>query len=259
MSSHKYLLVLAIAGALAAVGLWAGGVDAAGHSPDGQQRAHQHARSGECPMQARGECPMQTGGECPMKAHGAGALAYEQTPKLAEALAAVGKAEQAVQAGRSEEALKALAEAKELLEESHQALSEHVPPVVNERCPVMGNPIDPENLSAENTRLYRGKRVGFCCPACPAKWDEMSDEEKQEALKEAGAAGADAKEEAAVVNDRCPIMGTPIDPQDVPEELTREYQGRKIGFCCGGCPRAWDRLSDEQKQDKLDNLLSAVD
>lgn len=246
MSTRGTLWVLAAAGAVVAVGIWTGAVTAGSHGrgkPDHAMRHHEEKTAGDRDHN-----------------HGAGVLAYEQAPKLAEALAAVEKAEQAVRDGETDEALKALAEAKELLAGSHKALSKHVPPVVNDRCPIMGNAVDGESVEPRNTRLYRGKRVGFCCPACPAKWDEMSDEQKHRALKEAGAAKDDKSEtDAGVVNNRCPIMGSSIDPENVPEELTREYQGRKIGFCCGGCPRAWDRLSDEQKQAKLDDLLSAVD
>jgi hypothetical protein len=53
-------------------------------------------------------------------------------------------------------------------------------------------------------------------------------------------------------NDHCPIMGTPIDPAKVPEGLTREFKGQKVAFCCAGCPAAWDKLSDAEKEAKLD-------
>lgn len=49
----------------------------------------------------------------------------------------------------------------------------------------------------------------------------------------------------------CPIMGSPIDMNTVDESLTREYGGRKVAFCCAGCPSAWDQLSDPQKQAKV--------
>lgn len=55
----------------------------------------------------------------------------------------------------------------------------------------------------------------------------------------------------AVINTKCPIMGNKIDPAKVPANLYREYHGKGVGFCCGGCPVAWDKLSDEQKQAKL--------
>jgi len=52
-------------------------------------------------------------------------------------------------------------------------------------------------------------------------------------------------------NDRCPILGTPIDPDKVPENLIRDYKGQKVAFCCAGCPEEWDKLTDAQKQAKL--------
>ena len=64
------------------------------------------------------------------------------------------------------------------------------------------------------------------------------------------AAQADA-EQSGVVNTRCPIMGTKLDPAKVPAELTRQFEGKLVGFCCGGCPAAWDDLSDQEKKAKL--------
>jgi hypothetical protein len=49
----------------------------------------------------------------------------------------------------------------------------------------------------------------------------------------------------------CPIMGSPIDINVVDASLTRDYNGRKVAFCCAGCPSAWDQLSDPQKQSKV--------
>jgi len=53
------------------------------------------------------------------------------------------------------------------------------------------------------------------------------------------------------VNARCPMMGNDIDPANVPAHLTRMHKGKKVGFCCGGCPAAWDALSDAEKEAKL--------
>ena len=52
-------------------------------------------------------------------------------------------------------------------------------------------------------------------------------------------------------NVRCPIMGTAMTLASVPENLTRQYKGQKVAFCCAACPPAWDKLSDEQKAAKL--------
>ena len=53
------------------------------------------------------------------------------------------------------------------------------------------------------------------------------------------------------LNRRCPIKGTALDLERVPEDLTRSYRGRKIAFCCPGCPEQWDNLTDAEKQAKL--------
>ena len=62
---------------------------------------------------------------------------------------------------------------------------------------------------------------------------------------------------ADFVNASCPIMGTPIDLSKVPDSLTREYKGKKVAFCCAGCPVTWDELSDAEKDAKLANVTRA--
>ena len=52
-------------------------------------------------------------------------------------------------------------------------------------------------------------------------------------------------------NASCPIMGSPINPKKVTKNLIRDHEGQKIAFCCGGCPSAWDKLSDKEKDAKL--------
>jgi hypothetical protein len=79
-------------------------------------------------------------------------------------------------------------------------------------------------------KMHKGARMH--CPMCPH-----------------------TKAEHGVVNVRCPIMGTKIDPADVPEELTRQWKGKTVGFCCPGCPAKWDELTDEQKKEKLKAVM----
>ncbi len=57
---------------------------------------------------------------------------------------------------------------------------------------------------------------------------------------------------ADFANVRCPIMNSPIDPDQVTSDLTREFNGETVAFCCGGCPSQWDQLSEEEKAEKLD-------
>ncbi len=68
--------------------------------------------------------------------------------------------------------------------------------------------------------------------------------------KQAAEAGQE-KTATEFVNARCPMMENKIDPEKVTKELTRTYKGKKIGFCCAGCPTAWDKLSDTEKAAKL--------
>ncbi len=56
------------------------------------------------------------------------------------------------------------------------------------------------------------------------------------------------------INTKCPMMGSPINPAKVPDNLIREYKGEKVAFCCGGCPAMWDKLSDKEKETKLSTV-----
>ena len=56
------------------------------------------------------------------------------------------------------------------------------------------------------------------------------------------------------VNNKCPIMGTTIEPANVTEDLIREYKGQKVAFCCKMCPAEWDKLSDAEKEAKLSQV-----
>ncbi len=58
-----------------------------------------------------------------------------------------------------------------------------------------------------------------------------------------------------VVNNKCPIMGGTINPAKVPANLTRTFNGKKIGFCCAGCPGQWDKLSADAKAKKLHSVM----
>ena len=81
------------------------------------------------------------------------------------------------------------------------------------------------------------ERLKACGPACPMK---------------AAAGPADAAQAADVpVNVRCPMMGTKLDPANVPSHLKRQFEGRTVGFCCSGCPDAWDKLTPEQRRERL--------
>lgn len=58
------------------------------------------------------------------------------------------------------------------------------------------------------------------------------------------------------INDRCPIMGTKINVERIPAELTRMHGEHKVGFCCGGCPAQWDRLPEAEKAARLQKVAT---
>lgn len=53
------------------------------------------------------------------------------------------------------------------------------------------------------------------------------------------------------VNTKCPIMGNAIDTED--PAMVREWDGKKVGFCCPPCLEEWDELTDAEKAEKLAN------
>jgi hypothetical protein len=67
----------------------------------------------------------------------------------------------------------------------------------------------------------------------------------------AEAPAVEVTERLEIVNTKCPIMGTEIDPKNVPDSLYREFNGQGVGFCCPGCPADWDALPDSEKEQKL--------
>ncbi len=48
----------------------------------------------------------------------------------------------------------------------------------NAKCPIMGSVINPEKITADLVKDFKGEKVALCCAGCPAKWDALSDEEK---------------------------------------------------------------------------------
>lgn len=64
-----------------------------------------------------------------------------------------------------------------------------------------------------------------------------------EAPEVAAKAGA-----AEIINTKCPIMGGDIDP-----ELVKDWNGKKVAFCCPPCLEEWDELTDEEKAAHIAN------
>ena len=56
-------------------------------------------------------------------------------------------------------------------------------PTINTVCPIMGGRVDPDKTPDNLARMYKGKKIGFCCPACPEKWDALTEQERDAAVE----------------------------------------------------------------------------
>ena len=45
-----------------------------------------------------------------------------------------------------------------------------------------------------------------------------------------------------MLNGTCPMSDEPVDPN-----VSVDYHGHKIGFCCEGCVGPWKKMSDQEK------------
>lgn len=106
---------------------------------------------------------------------------------VSAAKAAIQSAIEAIDKGDTKAAKSELKKAEKLLATVHKSIEENVAmmPCVNERCPISGKTIDMMNRPKDCTRMYKGMKVGFCCPNCPPEWDKLNDAEKEAKLKEA--------------------------------------------------------------------------
>ncbi|MBX3376849.1 MAG: hypothetical protein KF678_07585 [Phycisphaeraceae bacterium] len=60
-------------------------------------------------------------------------------------------------------------------------------------------------------------------------------------------AAAKSDGNVAVVNTMCPIGADDFETKQRPPELARNYKGTSIGFCCEGCVKSFDKMSEEKK------------
>lgn len=60
----------------------------------------------------------------------------------------------------------------------------------------------------------------------------------------------------SVSNEYCPITGNRIDPRNVSASLTREFRGQRLGFCVAASPDLWDKLSEAERETRLESVTS---
>ena len=114
----------------------------------------------------------------------------------------------------------------------------------------MGGAIQPEKVKPELVRQFEGEKVGFCCSGCIPAWEKLSANDKAAKL-DAARPKPKKSAEQIFANTKCPIMGRTIDLAKVQPQFIREFQGKKVAFCCGGCIPTWEALTDAEKAQKL--------
>ena len=126
--------------------------------------------------------------------------------------------------------------------------------IAQTKCPVMGGDID-EDIYVD----YKGRRIYFCCPGCPEKFKENPEKyiDKLDASAETGSDVSkgetheghmghetEAKSnEQKIVQTTCPVMGGEIN-----KDLYVDYKGRRVYFCCPGCPEKFKENPEKYVQ-----------
>ncbi|HEC61225.1 MAG TPA: hypothetical protein ENI27_03110 [bacterium] len=122
------------------------------------------------------------------KGHGDKALTlrhihFKKLPKLSQS---IDKALKAIESKDYKKASAELRKVQKMIALINKAIGKHVKPkFANVRCPFMGSPINPGKVTKNLIREYKGQKIAFCCAKCPAKWDKLTDNEKDAKLAEA--------------------------------------------------------------------------
>jgi len=93
-------------------------------------------------------------------------------------------------------------------------------------CPIMGMPIK-KSIFVD----YEGKRVYFCTESCPAEFKK----DPAKYIKQLEAAGVTLEKSPSATGKpqtTCPILGGAID-----KKVFADYGGKRVYFCCDGCPQ----------------------
>ena len=147
----------------------------------GLSRALAGAMSGHDHHGKMGEMDMKKG-------HKTDALSLEKihTRNLPMVSKSIEAAIRAVESGDKETALAKLHKAQKMLAAINAGIAKHIKPKFdNVRCPIMDLSIDPDKVTKDLIRDYKGQRIAFCCETCFPKWDKLTDAEKNAKLTKA--------------------------------------------------------------------------
>lgn len=174
MNRRKLITTVSIIGivALAAISLPLASAKAAGGCGDNASAKAEtgHGNHGKMDMKT----PMEAKPECLEKMHSGHITMVSQS---------IEKAIKAIEAGDKKTALAELNKAKKMLAAVKDGIGKHVKPkFANARCPIMDSPINPDKVTKNLIREYKGQKIAFCCGGCPAAWDKLTNAEKDAKL-----------------------------------------------------------------------------
>ena len=95
--------------------------------------------------------------------------------------------------------------------------------VVQVACPLTGGKINPKAAIKVD-----GVEVAFCCNNCRGKATKAKDQVKLVFAK---------LDKGFTLQNKCPLSGKKIDPT----KTVATYKGKKVYFCCDGCPAAFKK------------------
>ena len=101
----------------------------------------------------------------------------------------------------------------------------------NKTCPITAEPINPKlfyEYKNEESKTYG--RIHVCCPACLSSVAKNPQKYYNKAYAEQKKACLEATTSQEVANRICPVMGG-----ETRSDVSIEYNGRKINFCCPAC------------------------
>lgn len=97
-------------------------------------------------------------------------------------------------------------------------------------CPVSGGPAKESNFV-----MYKTKKLYFCCPGCPKKFEA-------DPAKFMAQVNSQLFATRQAVQVGCPVSGKPVNP-----DATVAFGEENVGFCCNGCKGKYEKASDEEK------------
>ncbi|MCB9851661.1 MAG: hypothetical protein H6819_01090 [Phycisphaerales bacterium] len=122
---------------------------------------------------------------------------------------------------------------------------------VNTMCPISGRAIDGKTFIE-----YKGRRVGFCCPACDDKFLAWDDQKKDEfiAAQAVGKKG-EAKEFGGDIYTLTKCVVTDEELGSMGDPPIKIIEGREVRVCCAGC---FKKIEKDTKKyfDKMDKQMA---